>query len=157
MAGEPNGGDTSQNYNPVNQKNRRSGRSNNFKGMGGVVTVPVTDDVAADMAWAFQSSATKHLQKRLSRAIDCIQDYEKRYGDHNIGVKAIQDVVVCGGVASNKYLRHALSKTVESHGWVLQSLPLLMKYLQICQSVRILLLWFSLADYDRDSHTHRCA
>ena len=90
-------------------RNNRRRSSNDFKGMTGVATVPVSDDTAADMAWAFQHTVACHLQQRVTRAIKLL---ERNPHSH----QQIQEVVMCGGVASNIYLRTTLTSTVEKIG-----------------------------------------
>ena len=110
----------------TNMKTRKS--SNDFKGMKGVSTVPVLPSAAADMAWAFQNAATKHLQKRLDRAIQWLAD-GKTMGPPgsrkpelvDTEPVTIQHVVVCGGVASNQHIRKELTATVEAHGCVVHT------------------------------------
>lgn len=98
---------------------------NDFKGMKGVSTVPVSPSAAADMAWAFQNAATKHLQKRLDRAIQWLAAGKTMGapGSRNPELVdaepvTIRHVVVCGGVASNQHIRKELTETVEAHGYV---------------------------------------
>jgi len=93
-------------------------QSNNFKGMKGVATVPVDDATAFDMAWAFQNSATKHLQKRLERAISWVTERESATNSEEVSSsRKVRQVVVCGGVASNAHIRQELTKTANSLGY----------------------------------------
>lgn len=55
-----------------------------------------------EFAFEFQRAATGHLEDRLERALNVVQD--------------IKQVVVSGGVAKNQYIRARLSSIIKSHG-----------------------------------------
>lgn len=149
-------------------KGHQKHKSNDFKGMTGTKSVLVADDVADDMAWAFQDVVSRHLQQRLNRAIEWVEcDKNADTNQYNSGEvdpaakhlleiststpptnaallkmsrreKKLQEernaeakikervampgkvrhVVICGGVASNKYLRNSLTQAVHKHGYV---------------------------------------
>ena len=64
--------------------------------------------VKADIAASFQKAAVTHLEHRLRRAITLCKEKYNGTGNSAGSKDLLSEVVVCGGVAANKYLRKRL-------------------------------------------------
>lgn len=72
-------------------------------------TVP--HPVATALAYSFQTVATAHLCSSTKAAIEWCKTHAPA-----IAAGGVRQVVLCGGVASNTYIRSQIKKTVEAQG-----------------------------------------
>jgi N6-L-threonylcarbamoyladenine synthase len=82
--------------------------------------------MAANIASAFQEAACKHLEDRTLRAL--------RWCEHND--EKISALVVCGGVASNQYIRSRLYSLCS-----LQRMPILFPSMELCTDNGAMIAW----------------
>ncbi len=65
---------------------------------------PTDSGVKASIAHEFQKATTAHLEDRLRKAIKIVQRED------------VKDVIICGGVARNKYIGQHLRAIIEDNG-----------------------------------------
>ena len=99
--------------------------------------VSLSDGMAADLCFHFQDIAFSHLEDRLGRALDIIEEDAQSRGEN------CTSLVVVGGVAANKELRQRLLDLLEerSRRDGADHLPLIFPPASLCTDNGAMVAW----------------
>ena len=124
-----------------------------------IVSIPA--DVAANLCYAFQDVAFAHLEDRLERALDLLDNTSIATSTATVNARACTALVVVGGVAANLQLRqrlmdllsirstraHTRAKTAAAAGTGKQSnnvqppMPLIFPPIHLCTDNGVMVAW----------------
>lgn len=116
---------------------RTNAPANQMQPIDDANVVSLSDGISADLCFHFQDIAFSHLEDRLGRALDIIDD-DSQHQDHKC-----TSLVVVGGVAANKELRQRLLDLLEERARRLgnECLPLIFPPGSLCTDNGAMVAW----------------
>lgn len=115
-------------------------RASNTGYMGAESSNAKSDSERRDLAREVQRVAFEHLASRILLHLETLRK------SHNASTPAISTIVVSGGVASNKFLRHVLRGMLDARGY--SDIELSFPPPELCTDNALMIAWAGMEMYD---------